>query len=320
MSKSTEKLIELLENDSTIDFIKSEMNLTNRQLAYRLSLLKNSGYFLQKKYYGNGIIKVSLINSCDCLNNKYAKIYTKKDERTIKFLVISDLHYFNEKENRVAIDNAFNYCAKNGINIILICGDLIDCMVDNTIDISRQADEFLNLYPYDNSIINFCVLGNHDFLFAKNSKMDFKKLIENRRLDIVPINYLDAGICIKNDKLYLNHPIKDVSSNYGKVKNNSLNFIGHSHTSKIEGRNIYVPSLSDVKVHNEKNFGFIPQALEVNINFSESGTFSKVIIDQLIMNSSPYIISEEIIKMHYINTINNNLEINKYPVIKKINK
>ena len=112
------------------------------------------------------------------------------------------MHYFNKYENRKAIDTAFNYCTKNGINIVLICGDLIDCMEDNKVPVEKQAELFTTLYPYDKNIIHFCVLGNHDFMSIKKNCIDFKKLLENRRLDVIPIDYKDAAICIKNDIIF----------------------------------------------------------------------------------------------------------------------
>ena len=44
MGDLIDKQIDLLKSNSPIELIKQEMNLTNNQLAYRLSLLKNMGY------------------------------------------------------------------------------------------------------------------------------------------------------------------------------------------------------------------------------------------------------------------------------------
>ncbi len=319
MKTSMDKLANLLENHCTIDFIKRELNLTNSQLAYRLSLLKNMGYIIQRRYYGNGDITLFLGNEPDCLNNDCAKIYTKFNEDNIRILVISDLHYFHKDENRKAIDNAFNYCKKNGINLIFICGDLIDCMEDNEVPISKQAESFTSIYPHDDSIINFCVLGNHDFMSIKKNYIDFKKIIENKRLDIVPINYLEAKICIKNDKLFLEHPICDMSPIYKGEKSQKLIFIGHSHVTKISGKKVYVPSLSNVKTSNMKKFNFVPQALDTTLRFdSKIGTIKNIIIDQVVMNKVPYIVSEHIVNLYNLKYEKNGLEVDEYPSSEKI--
>lgn len=44
----------------------------------------------------------------------------------MKLLAISDLHFRNELERINLINRAFNYCTKNGINIILCGGNFID--------------------------------------------------------------------------------------------------------------------------------------------------------------------------------------------------
>lgn len=311
MSDYNKKLISLLKNDCSLDFIKKEMSLTNSQLAYQLFLLKYSGYNVQRKYYGNGDITFSLDNQLDMDNS--AKIYTKYSENFIRFLVISDLHYFHKDENRKAVDNAFNYCLKNGINIVFICGDLIDCSEQNTISVAEQAEIFSEVYPQVDNIINFCVLGNHDYKPIKVANIDLKSVLENKRLDIVPVGYVDAKICIKNGALFLNHPIADVDSIYSGSKGNFLNLIGHSHTMKVKANNVYIPSLSNVRVSANRNFIFIPQALDCTLSFFSNKTFRNVKIDQIIMDNNPYIVSEFTITLSNKMFVKNDLEVNEYP-------
>ena len=314
MGASTEKLIELLKTENTIENIKSEMNLTTKQLLYRLNLIKNKAYTVQKKYYGNSDVTISLSNSCEYINNNYTNIYTKKTENEIRFLVISDLHLFNKYEDRKAIDKVYNYCIKNNIHNILICGDLIDCMEKNEISIEKQVALFSKIYPYDKSILNFCVLGNHDFIPIKKEKIDFKNVIENNRIDIIPIDYFEAGICIKNDRIYLRHPIGNARSKYSGDKYDRIRFIGHSHVSKVIGTNIYVPSLSYVVTGNvKKNRCYIPQALDTTLCFSKYGIITNCCVDQLIVSDSIYIISEQEIRMQNAQVVKRNIEIDKYP-------
>ena len=316
MGDSTKKLIELLRNNATASFIKQEMGLTNSQLAYRLSLLKYEGYNINTKYFGNGDITLSLAN--DVFEDNYAKIYTKYNETSLRFLAISDLHYFNKNENRIAIDSAINYCVKNGIHIIFICGDLIDGMGYNNVPVALQAEKFTEVYPFDDSIIHFCVLGNHDFMTLKKENIDFKKVIENRRLDIVPINYLEAKICIKNYMLFLLHPIENVNPIYdNNEKLIHFNIIGHSHITKFVHKTAYVPSLSDCVVTNQKNFHFFPQALDGTLNFSQNGTFSTVVMDQIVMEQTPYIISEHILQISNCKFDKKDLEVEEYPTLVK---
>lgn len=321
MDESTKKLIKLLEKNYTIDTIKRKMNLTNAQLAYRLHMLKYNGYAIEKKYYANGDITAKFQTEVDFMKN-CRKIYTKTEEEKIRFLVISDLHYFHKDENRRVIDSAFNYCVKNGIHIIFICGDLIDALKNNTIPIENQAEMFIKLYPQDDSIINFCVLGNHDIKSAQYNNTDLKTLIESKRLDIVSPEYGNINIRIKNDILSLRHPVQQKSTQRKKfTEATHLTFFGHSHTAKSKEKAIYVPSLSNVKTNKQKDFAFLPQALDSTIYFNpQNRMFSKILIDQLIMTDDFHIISETTLPINTNNPAALNLEIDEYPSIKEKTK
>lgn len=320
MSESTMKLLGLLRDDATIETIKKEMNLTSSQLAYRLSLLEYMGYSIKKKYYGNGDTTVCLNSDFNYIfYDRSEAIYTKTSEDKIRFLVISDLHFFHKDENRAALEAAYNYCIKKGIHIILNCGDLIDCMLDNEVPVEMQARLFIEQYPLDDHIINFCALGNHDIMTIKRCGIDFKKFIESKRLDIVPISYAHSGINIKNDRLYLNHPISGIPAGTKNENEQKLTFIGHSHTSKVSGRSIYVPSLSNVRVYNPKEFAFIPQALDVTINFNfKTKSFYSAVISQVIMEQMPCIIGEHYVDLYNPNPFKNNFEVDEYPSLRRV--
>ena len=74
----------------------------------------------------------------------------------MKFLLISDLHFGNELENLKLIDRAYNYCIKNGINIILCGGDFIDGSFSKgsqkITDLYDQIEYFIKNYPQDKNI------------------------------------------------------------------------------------------------------------------------------------------------------------------------
>ena len=100
-----------------------------------------------------------------------------------------------------------------------------------------------------------------------------------------------------------------------------MNFIGHSHIAKTFNGNVYVPSLSYVKVNSVKNFKFIPQALDTTLFFNQNGIISNAVIDQLIMEDSPYIINEHQIKSlsgTKCCNFKNSLEVDQYPSRGKI--
>ena len=64
------------------------------------------------------------------------------------------------------MDRIYNYCISNNIHIIFFGGDLVDgtfgknTRIDN---IDEQLAYIMKKYPFDKSIINFGVLGDHDY-------------------------------------------------------------------------------------------------------------------------------------------------------------
>jgi predicted MPP superfamily phosphohydrolase len=86
----------------------------------------------------------------------------------------------NEFEELSLLDNAFEYCEKNGINIILNCGDFIDGKSSNynqiITDAYHQIEYFLDNYPKSDSIITFGVGGNHDY--SIHNKFDIQRALD----------------------------------------------------------------------------------------------------------------------------------------------
>lgn len=315
MVDSTNQLLSLLKNNATLDRMKQELNVTDSQLLYRLNFLKYNGYMIERKYYGNGDITIGLSKE---LPNDDMKIYTKVGEETFRSLVMADLHRFHKLESKKALDTAINYCIKNEIHNIFICGDLIDAMASDKVPMDEQIDEFIEEYPKVDHINSFFVLGNHERNLLKRTRRCLQQRVINARFDLVPINYATAKICIKKDALYLSHPIKDVKSPYGTECNKSLIYRGHSHTSKVKGRTVYVPSLSYVKTNQQKDFLFTPQCLDTTIAFNkEKKTFKSVTIDQLMMADTPGIISENVINLGNPKPLDNHIEVPEYPSLQK---
>ncbi len=162
----------------TCNDISKALNISNKQLYNRLLTLKNKGIILEKKYYSNGQITYKKPSSSAIIYNSFSdnskNILSLHEETEMKMLVISDLHFGNKLERLDLVDNAFNYCVKNGINIILCAGDMIDSLSNrckseyNTIE--KQLQHFVKDYPHDKNILTFLqlVVITISMLFIKN--------------------------------------------------------------------------------------------------------------------------------------------------------
>ena len=103
--------------------------------------------------------------------NIYNYLYQEKIDDS-KILIISDTHYGSIYENINYTFDAFNFAVANGIHIILHGGDIIEANVKRRkgCSIIKQANYFINRYPFDKSINTYALLGNHDYLAIKKNE------------------------------------------------------------------------------------------------------------------------------------------------------
>ena len=73
MSDLTNKIIELIKQNKSVNEICEITNLSNKQLFNIISIIGNSGYLFDKKYYYDGDIVYTLRNKIlNSINNNYA--------------------------------------------------------------------------------------------------------------------------------------------------------------------------------------------------------------------------------------------------------
>lgn len=272
MTENQELLLKLIKEGRTCNDISKELNISNRQLYNRLLTLKNKGIMLERSYYSNGQITYRSPSSSSIVHNEYNdisnNILSLHEETNMKMLVISDLHFGNKLERLDLVDNAFNYCVKNGINIILCAGDMIDSSLTRCKEeydtLEKKIKHFVKDYPHDKNILTFAVGGNHDiYAFYKESRsiIDYTN---NYRHDIIISDFLMSAINIKNESINLYHHI----DNYGKSNSDAIITLhGHAHKYKteVDSNNrlqVVVPSLSDIN-------NPLPTALEMNLHFKK---------------------------------------------------
>lgn len=279
-------------------------NISSNQLYDELLKLKIKGIKYSRKYYSDGSIKYNKISTLKKLNVDMNKtIVTDTNENNMKFLLISDLHFGNEFENLGLIDRAYNYCIKNGINIILCGGDFIDGSFSRNpqkiTDLYNQIEYFINNYPQDKSILTFGVAGDHDFSALKKASLDFIEMCNDYRHDIIIGGYNNAEINLKNDKIHLFHYITG-----GKINSTEAPIILRGHTHKylteMKGKSLYItlPTLSNIKQQ-------MPSALELDVSFSK-GYISDTVIKHLYFGIQDFVLSESRFNLLNSRNINNN--------------
>lgn len=266
MNNNTQRILELIQNNLTINEISEILGLSHKQLYHYLVMLNNMGYGLVRKYYYDGNIKYNLNQEFD--TNDEISIITPHDLNRIEFLVISDIHLSSSKERLDLIDRVYNYCIVNNIHLTLIAGDIIDGFVGHLprkFNTAREQIEYcIKTYPFDKNILNFLVLGNHDYSTLVFEGQDLGKALCNRRHDIVVTGYGEGKIHIKNDFILLRHPLKFVKTPT-EIYTRKLIIKGHTHRFKIwtdyDNSIIYAPTLSDIN-----NEGILPGAIHMKLN------------------------------------------------------
>lgn len=221
--------------------------------------------------------------------NQDRTIITDSKENSMKFLLISDLHFVNELERIDLIDRAYNYCIKNGINIILCGGDLIDGAFtrgsQKISDLYEQIEYFIKHYPQDKSILTFSVAGDHDISAFNTASLDIIEMCNNFRHDIVIGGYNNTGINLKNDQIHLYHHIEA-----GVMRQTTAPIIlhGHSHKYSTEMKknslNITIPTLSNINQP-------MPTALELDVYFSK-GYIANLVIKHLYFGEQDIVLGE----------------------------
>ena len=288
------QLLELIKNNETNEEICKMLNINMQQLYNSLLDLKNTGTMISRKYYSDGSIKYKQIYTFDELRkiNIFTQdraIITDSKENNFKFLIISDLHFGNQSERLDLINRAYNYCIKNGINIILSGGDLIDgaySKVEQKIsDLYNQIEYFIKNYPHDKNILTFSVAGDHDLSAFTQGSLNLIEMCNNFRHDIIIGGYNNTGINIKNDQILLQHYIL---GGYIRKTEAPLILLGHYHkyTARMKDNslNVTIPSLSDINQS-------LPSALELELNFSK-GYIYNAIIKHIYFGNQDVVLSE----------------------------
>ena len=281
MTSKQKELFELLKQEVTLLDLANHFNLTPKQAYNRVQTLKNQGYNIYRKDFSTGDIQFSIINPLVGDTNENI-LYTLPNTNFLRVIVLSDAHIGNSLQRLDVLDEVYNYCIKNNIHTIFNCGDLLNGLLGKSWgivikkDYEKQINMFLKSYPFDPSIINFSILGNHDRDFF-NGGLDLRQLLNKKRFDIKTLDYENAFIKVKNDEIRLIHPIENKFNFF--ANNSKIIFRGHSHASDIKtnenpgGFCAFVPTCSDILLKDGYSF---PGIYDVKFIFNKNGLITEI--------------------------------------------
>lgn len=302
-----EQVLDLIYKNKTNKEMMDLLNINGRELYEIILDLKNDGTKIANKYYSDGSIKYKAARQFSEVKKDYFVantniIITEPEETRVKFLLISDLHFGNKLERIDATNRAFDYCAKNGINLILCGGDMIDGAYtkgeQDITEIKKQIEYFIMNYPHDKNILTFGVGGDHDLSAFYSNGLNLIDACNNYRNDVIIGGYNNTTLLIKNDSIYLYHHIDSIDT---KKAYSPIILHGHSHQykSRIEDKvlNITIPALSEVNQP-------MPTAVECEALFYK-GYIYKVILKQVYFGNQDIVLNESEIDLSPYRTLNN---------------
>lgn len=280
ISTINEQLLELIKNNTETNDICQILNISKKQLKNRLVNLQNQGFNIKRKFFYNGHqryvlskeLPKSAIEICDI------------DSSLFRAIAISDLHLGSKFDNLDYLKLAYEYCQTNDIHLIINGGDLIQGTLGprKFTQAEDQIDYLLQNYPFDEHILNFIALGNHDADLIKTAGLDLYSILNDQRSDLIPLGYKVNELEIGEDKITLAHNSMELRNVPAKFK-----IAGHGHRFQFKVRNneptIFLPTLSD-----EIKDGFLPGMVEINL-IMDALCFKKGIFRHFIIQNNRFL-------------------------------
>lgn len=300
MNEQTQLLINLVKQNKTLNEISKILGLSNKQLFIKLSMLRSSGYLIDKNYYYNGEIRYSLHNPFKPTSNTI-HVITPKYTNIIRIVLTSDTHLGHKQDNLKCIDSTMEYCINNGIHLIFNLGDFFEGIYDNrknSVKFATAAEQIsygLKNYPYDKSILNFVLLGNHDATFWAEDGIDIQTILSERRHDIVPVGYGYHEINVGGCQFKLRHYLKDEQKQSIPIDaNNRIILKGHSHKFKIapstNNLSVTLPALSNVGAGSEKSA--VPSIIDMQLKIENNIICEQYFQQIIFIENKPILINE----------------------------
>ena len=182
-------------------------------------------------------------------------------------MLVSDFHIKDfDSKTLNGFDMLNDYCAKNGINLILNLGDFYDGFGDVPLDYEsarknyRIVEDSIKKIPRADGIYHAVLGGNHERNMSFGGINPIKMLTEERD-DFLDLGYYHSTVCLDGnfgamDKFDLHHPsnfdfpvdleedglivdgmneyLDDIYSRYGRSRDDSyIDIFGHTHRNQF---------------------------------------------------------------------------------------
>ena len=131
MSDISLKLLNLINEEYTLNEITSLLGLSNDEIYKIFRDLKDIGINFNRSYYYSGDIvylpkkELDLSSKKNCIN-----LITKPEEEVFRAMVISDLHAGSIYESKDAWYKIYDYCIVNNIHNIIIITHIFNSNID----------------------------------------------------------------------------------------------------------------------------------------------------------------------------------------------
>lgn len=301
MTELNLKILDLINENKSLKEMSSILGLSEKQLYIRIRQIINYGYSLEPNYtYDSDIYYKINTRNISKISDNNITINVPTDLKQLRCIAISDLHIGNINSNIDLLKKVYDYAAKNNIHVIFNCGDLLEgmhtCDKRNINSIYDQIEYVIQKYPYDESINNYLIFGNHDYHAFYHNGLDVSKKIENSRHDIVSLGFGQGIVNIKKEKILLQHELCAVD--LPKIEDDvKLALVGHGHMMKTKVYDtllLCLPSLSYVCPDKTKEN--IPSFVDIELHFTRDN-FEFIRAKQMLVEPSIAPISESRCRM-----------------------
>lgn len=269
--KRRERILKLIEQNWTANEIMKILNINDEKLKEEICTLQKEGHNITKQFFYNGKQKYVLQKS---VPDNITHILASPKNGEFHAIAASDYHLGNKRQNIDYIKIIYEFAAKNDIHIIFNCGDIIEGMVNKNYynqDYYEQIENLLTNHPFDENILSFVVLGNHDADLLRNTGLDLNTIINENRSDLISLGYNPATIGIHNNEILMCHAANEIRNRDAKLK-----LTGHGHRYHFGIHNcepsIYLPTASD-NIYDDYPPGFVHLNFELNNGLFTKGTF-----------------------------------------------
>ena len=243
--------------------MKSKINIGNGKFG-----VKPTYKIVKPKLLANGKFFIDV--PCEC--------------KHMDVMLVSDFHIKDfDSKTLSSFDMLNDYCAKNGINLILNLGDFYHGFGGNPLDYEcacknyKIVEDSIKYIPKADGIYHAVLGGNHERNMAFGGINPIKMLTDERE-DFIDLGYYHSTVCLDNTfgtigQFDLHHPsnfdfpidleddgliidgmneyLKDFYSRYGRNRDDSyIDIFGHTHRNQFNkaSGNCYIPPFLEGKV------------------------------------------------------------------------